>query len=46
MKDGAVEVALIDIAQEILDRERRLLRKQLDREGAVRGFKADHIDLP
>src|SRR5215469_6825746 len=46
MKDRAVEVALIDVAQEILDREWRLLREQLDREGAVGSFKADHIVLP
>src|SRR6267154_5200888 len=35
MKDGAVEMAVIDITQEILDRDRRLLGEQFHQELAV-----------
>src|SRR5207237_2608894 len=41
VKDGAVEMAVIDVAQEILDRDRRLLREQFHQELAVCGFKSD-----
>ena len=42
MEYRAVEESVIDVAQEILVADGRLLREQLDREGAVGGFESDH----
>src|SRR5271154_463879 len=42
MENRAVEESIIDIAQEIGDRQRRVFLEQLYGEIAQRGFKADH----
>ena len=42
VKYRAVEESVVDVAQEIGDRQRRLLLEQLDGEIAQRGFEADH----
>src|SRR6266699_3271619 len=46
MKDRAVEVAVVDVALEVLDRDGRLLREQLHHEGAVRSLESDHEACP
>src|ERR1700722_15602610 len=42
VKDGAVEEAIVDIAQEIGNGQRGILLEELDGEIAQRGFEADH----
>src|SRR5205807_394207 len=46
MKDRAVEVAVVDVALEVLDRDGRFLREQLHHEGAVRSLESDHAACP
>ena len=43
VKSGAVEKALVDVLQEVRDRDRRLLLEELDGEFAQVGFEVDHV---
>ena len=42
MEDGAVEMAGVDVVEEILHRDGRVLLEEVDRESAERSFESDH----